>query len=178
MKDKKVRLYLATIFQWKEEQEYLRRQHKNGWKFMKLNFLGLYHFEKCEPEDVIYQLDYNPEGTYHKAEYIQMFHDCGWEYLQDYYGYSYFRKPASEMNGDEEIFCDDASRLDFMKRVFKGRGVPLLIIFFCIIIPQLFLQYSIGNNIFTRIFAVLGIIYLTIFLLFAIQFWKYQKSSK
>lgn len=27
-----------------------------------MKFPGLYHFEKCEPEDVTYQLDYNPEG--------------------------------------------------------------------------------------------------------------------
>ena len=51
-----------------------------------MKFPGLYHFEKCEPEDVTYQLDYNPEGIAHKAEYIQMFLDCGWEYMQDFAG--------------------------------------------------------------------------------------------
>lgn len=181
MKDKKIKLYFATIVQWKQEQEFLRRQHKNGWRFTKLNFFGLYHFEKCEPEDVIYQLDHNPDGTAHKAEYIQMFHDCGWEYLQDYAGYSYFRKPVSKMNGDEEIFCDDSSRLDFMKRVFKGRVIPLISVFLCIIIPQLFFQHhlnSASGKIFTGIYAVLGIVYLVVFLVFAIQFWKYWKLSK
>lgn len=181
MKDKKVKLYLTTIMQWKQEQEFLRQQHKNGWRFVKLNFIGLYHFEKCEPEDVIYQLDYNPDGISHKAEYVQMFNDCRWEYLQDYNDYSYFRKPASEMDSDEEIFCDDSSRLDFMKRVFKGHVMPLIIIFFCCIIPQLFFQYhlnSLSGKIFTGIFAVLGILYLLIFLVFAIQFWEYQKSLK
>lgn len=26
-----------------------------------------------------------------------MFTDCGWEYLQDFVGYSYFRKPKAAM---------------------------------------------------------------------------------
>ena len=70
---------------------------------------------------MVYQLDFNPEGISHREEYLQMFRDCGWEYLQEYMGYSYFRKPVSRMEGrDEEIFCDDASRLDMMKRVFKA----------------------------------------------------------
>ena len=47
-----------------------------------------------------------------------MFADCGWEYLQDFAGYSYFRKPVAEMKGEEAIFCDDASRLEMMRRVF------------------------------------------------------------
>lgn len=181
MKNKKLKLRFFSILQWKQEQEFLRQEHNNGWKFMKLNALGLYHFEKCEPEDVVYQLDYNPNGTVHKATYVQMFNDCGWEYLQDYFGYSYFRKPVSEMNGDEEIFCDDSSRLDFMKRVFRGRIIPLIIIFFCIIIPQIFIQSTSGNMygmIFTGIFSALGILYLIVFLSFAIQFWKYLKSLK
>jgi hypothetical protein len=105
---------------------YLREMHKQGWIFIKVTGLGVYHFEECEPQDVVYQLDYNQEGLSHKTEYIQMFSDCGWEYIQDYVGYSYFRKAAAEMNGDEEIFCDDASRAAMMGRVFKGSLLPLI----------------------------------------------------
>lgn len=181
MKSTKTEVRFFTVPQWRQEQEYLRRQHQNGWKFVKLNVLGLYHFEKCEPEDVVYQLDYNPEGISHKDEYVQMFRDCGWEYLQDCMGYSYFRKSASETNGDEEIFCDDASRLDMMKRVFKGRIIPLIVIFFCIILPQIFLQSSLNGSfgkVFAGIFIGLGIVYLILFLVFGIQFWKYQNSLR
>lgn len=171
-------LRLFSIVQWTQEQEFLRQEHQNGWKFTKLKPLGLYYFERCRPEDVVYQLDYNPDGNAHKAEYVQMFRDCGWEYLQNYAGYSYFRKPASQMEGDEEIFCDDASRLEFMKRMLKGYLLPLVNIFILIIIPQLFLQSRIGNKILTGIFAVLGVLYLVLFLVFAIQFWRYRKGTR
>lgn len=126
MKKTKTEFKYFTIPEWKREEKYLREQHKNGWEFVSVNFPGLYHFKKCEPKDVIYQLDYNSDSVAQKSEYIQMFRDCGWEYLQNFVGYSYFRKAASDMDGtEEEIFCDDASRLDMIKRVFSQRMVPL-----------------------------------------------------
>lgn len=56
MKDTKTVFKFFTITEWKKEEDYLRREHKNGWKFVGVNFIGLYHFVKCDPEDVIYQL--------------------------------------------------------------------------------------------------------------------------
>ena len=179
MKNDKTELRFFSIFQWEKEQDYLRQQNKLGWKFSYVNCIGLYHFEKCQPEDVVYQLDYNPEGISHKDEYVQLFRDCGWEYLQDYFGYSYFRKPASEMNGEETIFCDDDSRIDMMRRVWRGRMVPLLIIFFLLILPNLYTQSHIdypANHALTIVFLVLFFVYLFTFVYFGLQFWKYQKS--
>lgn len=184
MKDSKVTFSFFSITQWKQEQDYLGWQHKNGWRFTKVHFPGIYYFEKCEPEDVVYQLDYNPHGIAHKAEYVQLFKDCGWEYLQDFVGYSYFRKPAASMAGDEEIFCDDASRIDFMKRVFTGRLLPLLMILMCLIIPQIaawtprYYDNEPSAGIILGIFAGLGIFYLLIFLMFAAQYLKYSKSLR
>ncbi len=180
MKDMKTEIRFFSIPEWKKEEDYLRNQHKLGWKFTYVNKIGCYHFEKCEPEDVIYQLDYNPDGLAHKSEYIQIFSDCGWEYMQDFFGYSYFRKPVSEMKGkEEEIFCDDTSRLEMMKRIFRGRMVPLLCVFFLIILPNLFIQLhnvTLAGQILAGTFSVLFVVYLIMFFWFAIQFWKYQKS--
>lgn len=178
MKNKKVRFKYFTIPEYQKEQDYLRHEHQKGWKFTKVTFLLLYHFEKCEPEDVIYQLDYNQEGIAEKAEYVRIFQDCGWEYLMDFVGYSYFRKPLSQMKDEEEIFCDDSSKLDMIKRVFKGRMIPLLTIFFLLILPQLFLQLLQGNTISRFIFCLyvfLFALYLWIFISFGIQ---YRKLSR
>lgn len=184
MKNTKTEFRFFSIPEWKKEERYLREEHKNGWKFVKVNGLCLYHFQKCEPRDMVYQLDYNPDSTLQKDEYIQIFRDCGWEYLQNYAGYSYFRKAASEMDTAEEIFCDDTSRLDMMKRIFKGRMIPLLMIFFLVIIPQIIHQSIISTYFSSTSFSyglmifLLGIfvIYLGIFISFAITFWKYYKS--
>ena len=100
--EKKTVFKYFTIVNHEKEEAYLRSMHKDGWKLVKVSGFCMYHFEKCEPEDVIYRLDYNREGILHKSEYTKMFEDCGWEYLQDYVGYSYFRKPAAEAEGADE----------------------------------------------------------------------------
>ena len=148
-------------------------------KFVRVSGLGRYHFEKCEPEDVVYQLDYNQEGLSYKEEYVQMFKDCGWEYLQDFAGYSYFRKPASGMNGDEEIFCDDASRLQMMERVFKGKVLPLIILFSCVLIPQLILTLFFRKNyVLAAVQGAIILLYITIFLWFAAKYRQYRNRIK
>ena len=110
--DKKKERKFFTIMEFEKEQEYLQKMHKEGWKLVKVTGLGLYHFEKCEPENVIYQLDYNEDGIKHKDEYIQMFKDCGWDHIINYLGFSYFRKLVSNLNESEEIFCDHNSKFE------------------------------------------------------------------
>ena len=144
---------------------------------MRITGIGVYHFEKCEPQDVIYQLDYNKEGLEHKEEYVKMFEDCGWEYLQDFVGYSYFRKPASETSGAEEIFCDDSSRLQMMDRVFKGRVLPLVILFSCVLIPCLIREVYVGEYANIVLLVAVIIVYLWIFIHFAIQYSKFKKKK-
>ena len=39
----------------------------------------LYVFEKCTPEDVVYQLDYKNNAE--TSNYFQIFRDYGWEYI-------------------------------------------------------------------------------------------------
>jgi len=178
----KIQFKWFTIPHYKKEEEYLSSMHRKGWKFTKVSFPGFYHFTQSEPENVTYRLDYNQEGVAHKSEYVRMFSDCGWEYLFDFVGYSYFRKASDEADLNEEIFCDDESRLDMMKRVYKGRVVPLMIIFFGIILPQLFLNVhnfgggDIVQQVLSCMFLGFGLLYIMIFVSMAIQFYQYEKS--
>lgn len=169
-----------TVFKWfditqhEEEQEYLRGMHQKGWKLQKVRWL-FYTFVQCEPEDVIYQLDYN-RSIEDKMEYLLMFQDCGWEYIQDMMGYSYFRKPAREMTGGEDgIFCDYESRMAMWDRVFKGRVKALLIILFAVIIPQIITQsrfeHSWNVTVFWLYVVLLGI-YVWILGRFAVKYYK------
>jgi hypothetical protein len=137
--------------------------HKHGWKLVKISGIGTYHFAECEAEDVVYQLDYNLNKN---DEYFQMFKDCGWEYLFDFAQYSYFRKPKSEMQGEEEIFCDEQSRYDMMTRVYKGRLIPLLVVFCALIIPQFILNLFVYHNygiavLYGMIFALYGTVFVS-----------------
>jgi len=167
-----------TIFEHEKEQEYLRAMHNSGWKFTHVTGLGMYHFEACQPEDVIYQLDYNQEGLAHKSEYVQMFADCGWEYLQDFFGYSYFRKSAAEADGATEIFCDAESRMQMMERVFKGRMIPLVVIFSALLIPQFILNLTTYHNYgIAALYGSIILLYLLFFGGFASKYRSYKNKN-
>lgn len=167
-----------SIFEYEKEQEYLRDMHKQGWKFTKVKGLGVYHFEKCTPQDVVYQLDYNEAVYKNKDEYVQMFADCGWEYLLEYAGYSYFRKPVENGTSDE-IFCDDESRLLMMQRVFKGRMIPLLVIFFCLLLPQLVMHlFPQPDYVYVGLFGGLLAVYLVAFVMFAVNYYRFKNNMK
>lgn len=181
MKETKTEVRYFSVPDWQKEEAYLRRRHLEGWEFVRVSGVGCYHFRRCAPKDVVYQLDFNTASRTNSEEYVQMFRDCGWEYLQNYVGYSYFRKSADEMNGEEEkIFCDEESRIDMMKRVFETRMKPLLLIFLLIIIPQLFLLGHRGNAVGYGLFAayvLLFFLYLALFISFAVKYRRFCRGS-
>lgn len=177
MKDTKTEIRLFTVPEWEKEQDYLRQMHKMGWKLVRVNGLCMFHFVRYQPEDVVYQLDYNQEGISHKDQYVQMFQDCGWEYLQDYVGYSYFRKPAAQMQANETIFCDDTSRMDMIKRVFTGRMVPLLVLFLCLIVPNFISMILLKNWVLICIYAMILGLYGVVFAKFLVVFLRLWKSA-
>lgn len=179
---RKITVKFFSIMDYEEEAQYLSEMHKKGWKFVKVCFPGIYFFEKCEPEDVVYQLDYNQNGRREKDEYVQMFEDCGWEYITDFVGYSYFRKTAEEMNGDEMIFCDDDSRVEMINRVFKGRMIPLIVLFVLVIAPMF--VFSILHNDageftgFAILMGAVGVLYITILIKYIRSHRNYKERMK
>lgn len=131
-----------TITDYEEEEMFLRQQHQEGWKFKKYWIPGFYFFDRCTPEDVVYRLDFDQAHKEDKSEYLQLYYDYGWEYLFDVNGFSYFRKPADTMQEevDMEIFSDNESKLEMIRRIFRRRMIPLFLIFLCCLVPQLLIQ--------------------------------------
>lgn len=173
MSNTKKTLKWFDLMDYDKEAAYLRNMHKEGWKFKKVKGLGVYTFEQCEPADMVYQLDFSPEGLDDEDEYIQMFEDCGWRYLYQFNGYTYFCKPAEECDGEESIFSDNASREDMVKTIFWKRMVPLIVIY------AVFLFSHFGpierHNVITAFEGFIIVIYTIIFARFA---WKYYNFRK
>ena len=71
---------------------------------------------------------------------MQLFRDCGWEHVLDNVGYSYFRKPAAQMQGREEIFCDEESRMEMFRRILCHRMLPLLILMVGAFLPLITME--------------------------------------
>lgn len=161
MNSTKMMIRFFTIADYNEEEQWLREQHKKGWKFAGTTPPCFYRFEVCEPEDVIYRLDYkNGRNT---PEYMQMLADYGWEYCGLCIGWMYLRKPACTMENenDGELFSDNASRLDMVERIYKTRLLPLSVIFLFCVIPNVtrFLFFDGTSPFFTVIYGIMSLIY-------------------
>lgn len=174
-KNTKKQFRYFTIADQKKEEEYLRKMHNEGWKLVRISGLCVYHFEKCEPTDVVYQLDFDPKSNENKSEYIKMFSDCGWEYIQDFVGYSYFRKPCSEMNGEESIFNDAESKTAMLQRVIKTKLLPLMIIFLCSLV-QFYIALISHSYVLIVIWSILLAAYIVLFVSFLIFYIKNRKE--
>lgn len=159
---------IFTIADYKEEEAYLREQHKRGFRFVRFALPCFYYFEKCEPEDVIYQLDFS-NGKSRESEYRQIYQDTGWEYLFDVNGWSYFRRNAKEIGKEEEIYTDKESKVMHVDKIVKGRMLPFLVIFLCGVIPNFLHYFSNSGNIALKYGwreAVLTIFWYVMFLLY------------
>ena len=153
MAETKTVVRFFTIADFEEEEAWLREQHNCGWKLTNASFF-LFTFERCEPEDVVYRLDYKNGET--DEDYFQLFRDYGWEYFNQFAGWLYFRKPVAEVEteADGEIFSDSLSRVEMVQHVVKTRMLPLLVLFLCCVLPNL-IRSIYGDFPSSRLFSVL-----------------------
>ena len=154
-----------TIADYEEEETWLREKNKEGWKLVKMIPPCFFVFEECEPEDVIYRLDF--KNNTQTESYLQMLSDFGWEYCGKCLGWLYFRKPAADAGtlADGELFSDNASRAEMAVHVARTRLIPLTIIFLCCVLPN-FARILDGRHVgfygkfFTVFFGVMFFLYL------------------
>ena len=183
--EKKVVYRIATIADYDREALYLAEMHTEGWKLKEVTYSNLvvavkYTFEKCQPEQVSYQLDFYPMKKSERASYLQLFKDCGWEHITDFNGFSYFRKAHSEIESDAEfeIYNDVAGKLDMVKRILIMRMLPILILFLALL-PVFSKFISRGSSFSWGMFLIV-IIDCVLLIVFAVQisyiFWSlFQK---
>ena len=103
------------------EELFLEKMHRDGWRFVKL-YKGIptkYEFEKCEPEEYVYQLDYikTDEDT---EVYHQLFLDAGWKEILEWNGvggkwYYFIKKKEGQVR--ERIFTDVQSKIELINKV-------------------------------------------------------------
>ena len=153
---KQFKFFLISEFD--REEVYLREMHKKGYELVHASLPGIYTFKECEPKDVVYRLDFNPLSLKDKLSYIQMFEDYGWNYLQDMNEFSYFRKEANLTNEKEnEIFGDNESKLEMIKRITKRKLIPILVLYFCCFFPNLMNTINYGITPFTYLLILFAI---------------------
>ena len=98
----KTMIRFFTIADYEDEEIWLRKQHQSGLKLVKTILPCFYIFEPCEPQDVIYRLDYKNSGQ--TEEYMQMLRDFGWEYFENCCGWLYFSRQMKWKQSRRENF--------------------------------------------------------------------------
>lgn len=183
--EKKIVYRIFTIADYDREALYLRKMHAEDWKLRKVSYSILlfavkYTFEKCQPEQVSYQLDFYPMKKSERASYLQLFKDFGWEHITDFNGFSYFRKLHSGIESDAEfeIYNDAAGKLAMVKRILTMRMLPILLLFLALL--PVFSKFVSGGSSFSWEVFLIFIIDWVLLIVFAIQisyiFWRlFQK---
>ena len=176
---------IVTIADYEREAVFLEEMHAKGWKLKEVSYSYLvvavkYTFEKCQPEQVAYQLDFYPMKKSERASYLQLFKDCGWEHITDFNGFSYFRKLRSgiESEAEFEIYNDTAGKLAMIKRILIMRMLPILLLFSALL--PVFLKFLSRGSDFSWEMLLIVIIDCVLLIVFAIQisyiFWRlFQK---
>ena len=172
--EKKVVYRIATIADYDREALYLRKMHAEGWKLKEVSYSNLvvavkYTFEKCQPEQVSYQLGFYPMKKSERASYLQLFKDCGWEHITNFNGFSYFRKVHSEIESDAEfeIYNDAAGKLAMVKRILTRRMFPILLLFLALL--PVFSKFVTGGSSFSWEMFLIVITDGVLLIVFAIQ---------
>ena len=163
----KIESKVFFITDFNQQAHYLSNMHKKGWKLVKISWSLFYHFEKCEPEDVVYQVDFKESKNKDRKSYLRMYEDYGWEFVTSCQNFVIFRKAA--VKGDLEIYGDRESRVEFVKTIFQRRYLLSLGLYGILL----------GTSLRSRPGFVLGfsIIYIPLLLLLGIRFYRMVKSN-
>ena len=191
MMEKKIVNRIFTIADYDREALYLRKMHAEGWKLKEVSYSNLvvavkYTFEKCQPEQVSYQLDLYPMKKSERASYLQLFKDCGWEHVIDFNGFSYFRKLHSGIESDAEfeIYNDASGKLAVVKRILIIRMIPILLLFLLIFSALLpvFSKFVSGGSSFSWDMFLIVLIDFVLLIINAIQIsyvlWRLSQKWK
>ena len=75
----RVEFRIFTIVDLDKEEEYLHEMHLKGWRYRTSRF-GLFYFDQCQPDDVIYCI-YDSRFLKKYKHELQDFRDRGWELI-------------------------------------------------------------------------------------------------
>jgi hypothetical protein len=133
---------------WQDEVEeaWLRDMSQQGCHLSDVRLPIVYIFESGEPKDFVYRLDYPSFSKLDKEDYLQLFMDTDWEFIEERSGWYYFRQPA-QSNQELEIYTDAESKISKYQRLQIFAALILLPLIISI-------KYTRGEFLFFIIFPL------------------------
>jgi uncharacterized membrane protein len=117
MKTKNRKTVIRLYWAWNDDREerWLNQMAREGWRLTAPRGV-FYRFEKGEPADIVYRLDFQILRRSDRKEYLELFRDAGWEHAGDFSNWHYFRIMAGG-GSPPEIHTDPASRIAMFRRL-------------------------------------------------------------
>lgn len=112
MMKSKLQFRIFTILDEDKKEEYLHEMHLKGWRYKTSRF-GLFYFDQCQPDDVIYCI-YDSRFLKKYKHELQDFRDRGWE-LIGAGSCSIFRKSASDILSEDQVYMSNNLRWEVMR---------------------------------------------------------------
>ncbi|PHS26989.1 MAG: hypothetical protein COA84_04875 [Robiginitomaculum sp.] len=116
-KKHKIKTVFKFFLVWQEgaESAWLHQQSAKGWHLQKV-WPFVYRFEKGEPCDLVYRLDFQTGTENSLTDYFQLCADAGWKHVCDFASWRYFCADA-DIASSAEFFSDARSQIAKYRRV-------------------------------------------------------------
>lgn len=108
----RVEFRIFTIVDLDKEEEYLHEMHLKGWRYRTSRF-GLFYFDHCQPDDVIYRI-YDSRFLKKYKHELQDFRDRGWE-LIGAGSCSILRKSSSDLLPEDQVYMSKGLKWEVMR---------------------------------------------------------------
>ena len=112
MMKSKLQFRIFTIVDLDKEEEYLHEMHLKGWRYRTSRF-GLFYFDQCQPDDVIYCI-YDSRFLKKYKHELQDFRNRGWE-LIGAGSCSILRKSSSNLLPEDQVYVSKGLRWEVMR---------------------------------------------------------------
>lgn len=119
----KVQFRIFTILDLDKEEEYLHEMHLKGWKYRTSRF-GLFYFDQCQPDDVIYCI-YDSRFLKKYKHELQDFRYRGWELIEAGFC-SILRKSSSDLLPEDQVYMAKESRWEVMRYRLRSCAATFL----------------------------------------------------
>ena len=108
----KLQFRMFTIVDLDKKEEYLHEMHLKGWKYRTSRF-GLFYFDQCQPDDVIYRI-YDSRFLKKYKHELQDFRNSGWEWIETGFC-SILRKSSSDLLPEDQVYMSKDLRWEVMR---------------------------------------------------------------
>ena len=113
----RVQFRIFTIVDLDKEEEYLHEMHLKGWRYKTSRF-GLFYFDKCQPDDVIYCI-YDSRFLKKYKHELQDFRNRDWELIETGFC-SILRKSSSNLLPEDQVYMSKGLRWEVIRYRFRS----------------------------------------------------------